>query len=94
MEILPGFSTSIVSNMSPAQVKIYAAVTYLLIGLYTYLFVLVTMNGWNILIRQKRYKTLPLLAFYIFAFITISFRIVVLIWQFEDSSGVTVVSSV
>ena len=56
---------------------------YILIGLYTFLFILAIVNIWNILIKQKRYKTLPLLGFYIFATLSIVFRIiyVILVWS-------------
>ena len=79
MEILPGFQ-NVSSYMKPFQVKIYAAEHYLLIGLYTFLFVLVNMNFWTIIIQQKRYKTMPLMAFYIFAYLSISFRLTYTIW--------------
>ena len=54
---------------------IFVVEHYILIGLYTFLLVLVIVNIWTILIKQRRYKTLPLLAFYIFAFSTISLRL-------------------
>ena len=48
---------------------------YVLIGLYVFLMVLCILNIWKILIKQRRYKTLPLLTFYIFAFFSIAFRL-------------------
>ena len=48
---------------------------YILIGLYTFLFILTIVNILKILIRQRRYKTLPLLAFYVFTFLSIGFRL-------------------
>ena len=78
--------------MSSQEVKIYAAEHYCLIGLFFFLLVLVNMNMWNIIIQQKKYKTLPLLAFYIFAFLTISFKLVILIWYFEEKKVVFIIS--
>ena len=83
MNILPGFSTSEeVSMMSSGQVITYAVEHYILIGLYIFLLFLVMMNFWNIIIQQQKYKSLPLLAFYIFAFIAIFLRLNVLIWYY------------
>lgn len=78
--------------MSPQEVKIYAAEHYCLIGLFFFLLVLVNVNMWNIIIRQKKYNTLPLLAFYIFAFLAISFKLVILIWYFEEKKVVFIFS--
>ena len=63
---------------------IYAVERYTLIGLYTFLLVLVIVNIWTILIKQKRCKTLPLVAFYIFAFLAIAFRLIYILidWTF------------
>ena len=81
---------------------IYAVEHYILIGLYTFLLVLVIVNIWTILIKQRRYKTLPLLAFYIFTLLNIVFRLVFIIirWSkyhivkhfFNDSYLVTKLS--
>ena len=64
--------------------KIYASEHYLLIGLNFFLFFLVLLNIWQILIKQRRYKTLPLLFFYIFAFIAIACRLVYHIFSWSE----------
>ena len=55
---------------------IYAVEHYLLLGLYAFLMSMVLVNIWTILIKQRRYKTVPLCAFYIFAFIAIGCRFI------------------
>ena len=92
MQILPGFAAhGGKSFLSSNQLIIYAVEHYILIGLYTYLLVLVLMNFWNIIIRQKKYKSLPLLTFYIFASIAISFRLIILVLFYTNSIIVSVI---
>ena len=67
---------------------IYASEHYLLIGLYSLAMVLVIYNSWKILFRQERYKTLPLLFFYIFSFFSIALRWVYIIISFVDNEFV------
>ena len=73
---------------------VFAIEHYILIGVYAFLFALVNINVFQIIIRQRRYKTWPLLAFYIFAYIAITFRLIVMIWMFEKSTGIYIVSAV
>ena len=70
---------------------IFAVEHYILIGLYAFLFALVNINVWQIIIRQKRYKTWPLLTFYFFAYMAICFRLIVLIFFFVDSIGLSII---
>ena len=65
--------------------KIYASEHYLLIGLNVFLFFLVLLNIWQILVKQRRYKTLPLLFFYIFAFIAIALRLIYHIFSWSEN---------
>ena len=51
MEILPGFKTDEYAQMGDTQAIIYAVEHYLLIGLYTFLFVLINVNVWSFIIR-------------------------------------------
>ena len=82
VSILPGFSRES-SGFTMTQFTIYAVEHYILIGLYTFAFVLVIVDIWTILIRQKRYKTIPLSAFYVFSFFTILLRLIfiIIIWS-------------
>ena len=73
---------------------IYAVEHYILIGLYTFLLVLGLLNFWNVIIKQKKYKSLPLLAFYIFAFIAISLRLIILIWYYLPLTVIAVISTI
>ena len=65
--------------------KVYASEHYLLIGLNIFLLFLVTLNFWQILVRQKKYKTLPLLFFYIFALIAIVLRLVYSVFTWSQN---------
>ena len=78
--------------MTSNQVKIYATEHYLLIALYTFLFALVNYNVYTILLRQQKYKTWPLLAFYIFTYMSITFRLIYLVWEFADSTGAIIIA--
>ena len=85
--ILPGFSRESV-EFTKAQVVIYALERYMLIGLHIFLLFLVVLNIWTILIKQRRYKTLPILAFYILSFLTIACRLVWLILEYNRHENV------
>ena len=76
---LPGSDTIQFEDYSKALIAFYATEHYILLGLYLFGIVLVTLNAWNILIKQGRYRTLPLLAFYIYAFLSLTVRTVYLI---------------
>ena len=56
----------------------------MLIGLYATSLILVVANIWTILIKQRRYKTLLLLAFYIFAFFSIACRLIYILIDWTD----------
>ena len=68
---------------------LYAVEHYILIGLYTFLFVLAILNIWKILIKQRRYKTLPLLAFYVFTFCAVALRLlyIIMLWSKYTALG-------
>ena len=72
-KILPGLSCDAL-DVSSEKMALLAVEHYLLIGLYTFALFLATANIWRILIKQRRYKTLPLLVFYICAFISVALR--------------------
>ena len=82
VSILPGLSRES-SEFTLTQFTIYAVEHYFLIGLYAFAFVLTIVNIWIILIKQKRYKTMPLSAFYIFSFITILLTLIniIIFWS-------------
>ena len=52
--------------------------------MYTMLVVLVLRNIWAIIIRQKEYKNLPILAFYMFALIAVSIRLFFIFGDWTD----------
>ena len=54
----------------------------MLVAVYSFLIVLALVNIWQILIKQGKYKTLPLLFFYIYSIIAIALRLICLVWMF------------
>ena len=60
--------------MTETGYRIFATEVYLAILLEAGLIILVTVNIWRILIKQGKWRTIPLLFLYIFAFITVTFR--------------------
>ena len=56
---------------------------YLVMALYAALICIMVFNVRKILIQQRRYKTLPLLFFYIYTFITLSTRLIGIIWFYD-----------
>ena len=83
--ILPGVTREKAESIgiTRGQYDIIVVEHYMLIGLYTLLFALVIVNIWTILVKQRRYKTLPLFAFYIFTFFAITLRLIYLIMAFS-----------
>ena len=81
--ILPGCSRES-TGFSEKEFVIYAVESYVLLGLYLFLMVLVIVNIWTVLVKQRRYKNLPLLAFYIYAFFAIVCRLIYIIIDWSD----------
>ena len=53
----------------------------MVIATYILLVVLALRNIWSILIKQREYKNLPILAFYVFTLLAVSLRTIFLIGQ-------------
>ena len=87
MTILPGLE-HLKEELTPTQYRSLVSVRLLLILLYLTLLTLCIVNIWLILILNKKYKTKPMLLFYIFAFLAIVFRLLACIWQFTGKSWV------
>ena len=86
-KILPNLSCDRF-DVSTTKVVLYSIEHFILIGLNILLLSLAIYNIWTILIKQKKYKTWPLLFFYIFTFITVALRIIWLIVKDIDSNVV------
>ena len=52
------------------------------------------LNTWQILVRQQRYKTLPLLFFYIYALIALGLRLIYSIWGWSVREGFQSVNNI
>ena len=61
-------------------------VDYLLIATYLVLIMLAMRNICVILVKQKEYKNLPILTFYVYALMAVTIRPIVIIWQWVPSS--------
>ena len=64
MAILPGYD-EVSSQMSDTQFSVYMSIHWFLILFYAVLIMITIANIWQILIKQDRWKTLPLLVFYL-----------------------------
>ena len=82
MAVLPGIKILSDLLLSPIQIKVIVVENYLVVGVYAFLILLALVNIWQILIKQKKYKTLPLLFFYIYSFVAITLRVICLIFTF------------
>ena len=86
MKFLPGhfeeFTDS--TNWSQAQKITYLSLDYLLMAMYAMLILLVVRNIWAILMRQGEYKNIPILAFYVFALLAVSIRLLFIIGEWTD----------
>ena len=88
MFLLPGIEFFCnIYNYSDEQFHCLVAMQYIVILLYSFLLILCLVNVWKILIRQGKWRTLPLLFFYIMSVIAISFRIVASIYYFDRSEN-------
>ena len=86
MFLLPGIENfSEFYHYSDEQFNCLVSMQYIVILLYSFLLVLCLVNFWKILIRQGKWRTLPLLFFYIMSVIAISFRIVACFFYFDQT---------
>ena len=76
MTVLPGFDDLKIAYSS-AQYWGYTVLNWFVLLLYIALTVLVSFNIYKYIIKGKKWKVIPLLFFYIMAFIAIFFRVIV-----------------
>ena len=67
------------------ELIVFLSLTYLVIFTYLILVVLALRNILVILLKQKEYKNLPILMFYVFALIALSLRLTNLIWYWTGN---------
>ena len=88
-EIFPGIEKlNTEYDFTETQFKIFFTEHLILTLLYAALFILVSVNIWIILVRQGKWRTLPLLLFYVMAFIAISTRLIACIWIYTEANWV------
>ena len=78
MTVIPWYE-NLEAMMTETQYRTCHAIHILVILIYFVVTILAIINFWQILIKQKLWKALPLLFFYIFTFLCIFFRICILI---------------
>ena len=77
-----GYASSV--GWTRAEKIIVIVINYLIIATYGFLVLLALRNIWVIIVRLKEYKNLPILTFYIFAFLAVSLRMINLIWMWTE----------
>ena len=82
MAILPGFDENVKPYLTNTQYGVFMTVHWLLIMFYAGLTVLIVINVWQILVKQGRWRKLPLLVFYIFVFMAVVLREFIMITMY------------
>ena len=67
--------------------KIFVASEWILLSLYCLLVILILRNIWMILIKQEKWKNRPLLFFYIWSFLAITFRFIKIILGYTENEN-------
>lgn len=67
----------------------YLSADYLIFSLYILLVVLALHNMWVIVMKEKEYKNLPILMFYLYALIAIAIRPIYIVWKWTDNSTIS-----
>ena len=88
MAFLPGYFEEVANyyGWTHTQKIVSLAIDYLVIGTYGILVVLGLRNIYEILFKQKEYKNLPILMFYIYAMVAVIIRFftVLFLWEFSS----------
>ena len=84
MTILPGFDKNVKPNMDETQYRVFMSWHWLLILLFGALIIMTVANIWQILVKQERWRTSPLLFFYIFVFLAVLLRELANIFGYVD----------
>ena len=64
---------------SKAETIVYLSADYLIIAMYGVLLLIALRNAWVVLYKQSEYKNVPILAFYAFAILAVSLRLILVI---------------
>ena len=88
--LLPGLENLEESpfNLSKVELRLQAGFQWLIILLNALLLAMVLTNFWCILIKQEKWKTFPMLVFYVISLIAVILRLLVMIWEFEGSNWI------
>lgn len=86
MQPIPGYSNIFDQGyMTEVQLNVFVAILYLTTVIYLCELAMALYNFWVFLIKQRKYKTWPLLMFYVIAIALISMRIYCSIFFFYES---------
>ena len=86
MAFLPGFEENVsYLDWSRSEIVIFITTSYIVIATYVFLIMLALRNIFVILIKQKEYKNLPILAFYCYTILAVTLRPIYLFWCWTTS---------
>ena len=86
MAFLPELDKEFIASIGWTQAEFiaYLSLYYPLIAIYILLVALALRNIWSIIVRQREYKNLPILMFYVFALIAVTLRPIFLIFSWTS----------
>lgn len=87
MGILPGLSKQLKSELTPAEYWIFVCENWLLILISSFTTLLVFANFWQIIVKQRRWQSAPLLLFYGLAIISTVLRVIVNVMVFQTPNS-------
>ena len=86
MAFLPGFEENVsYLDWSRSQIIIFITTSYIVIATYVFLIILALRNIFFIVVKQKEYKNLPILAFYCYSALAVTLRPIYLFWHWTNS---------
>ena len=84
MSILKGYQ-DVQEILSTTEYRVFAASVWIIVLLFTGLLILICINTWMILYKLEKWKTVPLLFFYMWSFLAVTFRLIRTILGLESS---------
>ena len=84
MTILKGYQ-GVQEILSTTEYRVFASSVWIILLLFTGLLILMCINIWMILYKLEKWKTVPLLFFYMWSFLAVTFRLIRTLIGFQDS---------
>ena len=86
MIFLPGIYNNLEDELTPFAYYTFVVLHGFDFLLFIYLLILVSINDWQIVYRQSRWRNLPFLLFYVFATLSIILRTLSLTLEFIEGT--------